>query len=215
MRKLLIAASVLAGLSVGAVASAANSDTMASQAKAYVNLGFGGNNSSLPSNFHYGLRLDHDSRMAARLGREALPAIMQVEFNAKNGFSSAKVNGVPFANRVTRFDEDGGSTTYSVMDWGLLAIGTVGLGFGIAEVLKTKDDSDPGTSTGTTTGTTGGGGLLGTGLLGGTDTTGAGGLLGTGLLGFAGGAYADSVDAERQAWLDGGTGHMGDLNTAR
>lgn len=225
MRKFLIAASVLAGLSVGAIASASNSDDVyGPSAKAYVNFAFGGKSSSVPSNFHYGLRLDQDSRMATRMGRTSLPAIMQADFNLRDGFSRALVNGVPFASHVVAFDEDGGDVGYSALDWGLLAIGAAGLGFGIAEVLKTKDDKDPQSTTGSTTGTTGGGGLLGTGLLGSTTgtttgttgTTTGGGLLGTGLLGFAGGEYGDNrADAERQAWLDGGTGHMGDLHAVR
>ena len=204
MRKFLIAASVLAGLGIGTLASAANSDDIVGQsAKAYMNFGFGGKDSSLPGNFHYGLRLDHDTR-TSQMGQMSRPAIMQVDFNAKNGFSSALVNGVPFASHVSRFDEDGSDTSYTMLDWGLLAVGAVGLGFGIAEVLKTKDDPDskatPTNPTGNTTGS-----LLG-GLLG--------GLLGATYAGGSGSGDS-AADAERQAWLDGGTGQMGDLHAAR
>jgi hypothetical protein len=218
MRKLLIATAIGAGLCVGAVAVAANSDDLAPQARAYMNYGFGGKDSSLPRNFHYGLRLDQDTRLATRIGRESMPSIMQLDFNAKSGFESARVNGVPFASRSLRLNEDGTETSYSVLDWGLLAVGVVGLGFGIAEVVKTKESDDPKT-TGTSTGggTTGGTPTGGT-TTGGTPTGGTtGGLLGTGLLGFTGASYSGdrNVDAERQAWLDGGTGHMGDLNPVR
>jgi hypothetical protein len=199
MRKLLIAAAVGAGLGIGAVAFAANSDDMTTQARAYMNFGFGGKDTSLPRNFHYGLRLDQDNRLAERLGRESMPSIMQLDFNAKDGFETARVNGVPFISRSMRLNEDGSQTSYSALDWGLLAVGAIGLGVGIAEVVKTKSSSNP-TNTSTTTGGT---------------TT--GGLLGTGLLGFTGSNYSgdDKVDAQRQAWLDGGNGHMGDLAPAR
>ncbi len=192
MRKYIIAVAIGAGLGVGALASAANSDNMAPQAKAYLNFGFGGKDTSLPRNFHYGLRLDQDDRVVSRMGRTSMPSIMQLDFNAKDGFQSAYVNGVPFARRFTRFDEDGGESSYSMVDWGLLAIGVAGLGFGIAEVVKTHDSRDP-TSTGGTTGTTGstGSGVAGTGITGttgvaGTGITGTTGVAGTGITGTTG-----------------------------
>lgn len=91
---------------------------------------------------------------------------------------------------------------YNAVDWGLLAVGAVGVGFIASEVSNGDEDPDLGAdggSSGTTTGgTTGGtlGGLLG-GLTGGLTERTPG--------------IGDERNPEHQKWLDGGTGQMGDL----
>lgn len=47
----------------------------------------------------------------------------------------------PAADEVT----DGSFLNYSVVDWGLLAVGAVGLGFAVGEVSNSEDSADPST----------------------------------------------------------------------
>ena len=219
MRKLLIASAVVTGVGFCTGAFAADYASYSPKTTAYLNFGFGGNakNSSVLSSLHYGLRMDQRAASAfSAVGQPVRPAFMQADFNLRDGFSGAMVNGVRFASHVKKFDEDGGDTSYSVVDWGLLAIGAAGLGFGISEVLKTKDSKDP-TSTGATGGTGGNpvigavcslaGGVLGTIGLGGICTA-------SGLAGNSFSAY-EKADYESINWLDSGTGQMGDLRTIR
>lgn len=101
---------------------------------------------------------------------------------------------------------------YNAVDWGLLAVGAVGVGFIASEV--SNGDEDPDLNSSGSSGTTTGGGTLG-GLLGGGTTT--GGTLGGVLGGLTGGlvtresGIGERRDPEYQKWLDGGTGQMGDL----
>lgn len=218
MRKLLIATAVGVGMGIAMMAVAASPDQTSPEMRAYMNLDFGGKDSSLPRNFHYGLRLDQNSRLAARFGRDSLPAITQLVFNGRDGFEKAMVNGVPFATHVRQLNEDGSEGGgYNAWDWGLLTVGVVGLGFGIAEVAKTSESSDPKTtaSSGTTPAPPGG-----------TTPTPPATPAPPCVLPnvppgckFAdvgqGGFELTVEDRQRQEWLDGGTGHMGDLSPAR
>lgn len=140
-------------MGIATLAFAANPAETSPEMRAYVNFDIGSKESNLARSFHYGLRLDQDSRLAARMGRvTALPSLAQVDFNASNGFESARINGVPFASHVRQLNEDGSEGSgYNAWDWGLLAVGVVGLGFGIAEVVKTHDSADPKSSQQTVT----------------------------------------------------------------
>ncbi|MGH8461699.1 MAG: hypothetical protein ACRESS_08845 [Stenotrophobium sp.] len=239
MRKLLI------GIAAGAfisgtvcVAQAAGPDYNNPQAKAYVNLSFGGDSdakSTLTNSLHYGLRLDHNNLLG---NATLLPAISQLDFSL-GGFNDMSVNGVPFLYRAVRLDEDGQTTTYSVWDWGLLAVGVAGLGFAIYEVTKTK--ASPDSTTKTTTVATPNGNVVVTTVNGVVTTvvnavTGAGIPLNTvtgpvltaicGATGAIGGlgcpafssaneralsSVLDERDNQRLEWLNSDNGHMGDL----
>lgn len=102
MRKTIQAALVAAagsGLVFG-VASAAERDTVSPEAKAYLHFSFGGDRSAAASalrGFHYGLRLDHDSRFAAP---ETAP-LMQLDFTA-TGLDQARLNGLSVLKRQYR-----------------------------------------------------------------------------------------------------------------
>ena len=211
MRKLLIASAVVTGLGFCTGAFAADYASYSPKTTAYLNFGFGGSakNSSVLSSLHYGLRMDQSavSTGATVVGQPVRPAFVQADFNLRDGFSGAMVNGVRFASHVNRFDEDGGNTSYSVVDWSLLAIGAAGLGFGIAEVLKTKDSKDP-----TPTSTTGGLGGSGGNIL--CSLPIVNGLCPSSLSGAAG-ASDGMTDYARLNWLDSGKGQMGDLITVR
>lgn len=190
---------------------------------------------------HYGLRMSYDNRLRTATGA-ALPPLAQLDFDTRgNRVGSvggvpfmAKVrpplrqNDGEGGDDVPAGDGSGGGIEF--FDLALLGIGIAGLGYLVYEVAQNDESPNP-TAGGTTTGggllggllggATGGllggatGGLLGGDTTGGTTAGGAtGGLLG-GLLGggyASRGAAAQERDLERQQWLDGGTGQMGDLN---
>ena len=240
MRNFLMAAAVVAGVGVctGAFASDYN-NPFGTKTTAYLNFGFGGSskNNGMLNNLHYGLRMDRANPYQMQVSSQpARPAFVQADFNLRDGFSGAMVNGVRFASHVKSFDEDGGESSYSMMDWGLLAIGAAGLGFGIAEVLKTKDSPDPKTTTQTVTGPNGVTQVITTvnGVV--TSVTNAvAGATGipvpanvvTGItcatlkIACYNQNYSAATDAlaqrdiEREMWLDSGTGQMGDLRPVR
>ncbi|WP_293368623.1 hypothetical protein [Nevskia sp.] len=234
MRKLAVisgAALLLAGTWT-AVAGPNNGISTEPSANAYLSLDFGHPNPARATfaPFHYGLRMSYDNRLRTANGN-VLPPLAQLDFDAR-GNRVGTVGGVPFMARVRpplkqNDGEGGGGPTSGAgsggiefFDLALLGVGVAGLGYLIYEVTANDESPDPVDEGGTTGGGLLGGGLLG-GLLGGgttgtTGTTGGllGGLLGGGTTGgFAGaaGAIPSERDLERQRWLDGGTGHMGDL----
>lgn len=264
MRKFVVAGAASLGL-LGTWAAVANPNDTQPQARAYLSIPFGGapaKNKDLNSPFHYGLRVDYDSRLRTLEGRE-LPALMQLDSDAL-GNRIASVGGVPFAGRIQpplRQNEgdsapaSSGSGGFTFFDWSLLAVGVGGVGYLIYEVSKSKDSPDVqnggGSTTGSTTGTTTGvvtgvvntvtgvvtgvvnavtGTVTGavtnptgvvntvTGVVTGVVNTVTGVLTGT--TGFTGSRSVEGVlpfdpveyDGQSyQQWLDGGTGHMGDL----
>jgi hypothetical protein len=218
------------GLVAGAVASASAAGLNAygsefrggyPEARAYVGFGFD-KPRDMTRPFQYGLRIDHDQRYLS----QPLPPIARVEFD-RDGFSSAALNGINMVQREYQLDQFGtevGEVRYSWADWGLLAVGVVGLGFLIYEIADNESDPDPELLPPDDDNGDNGGGLLGGGLLGGGILGGIlGGLLGGNSLMPGGSLTAtahatDRLDAEareRQRWLDGGTGYMGDLHSQR
>jgi hypothetical protein len=290
MRKVLAAATF--GLVLG-VAGASNSDEHNPESRVYLGFSFGGQKIA-PRNFHYGLRIDHDSRFL----QAPVAPLMQFDFTPR-GFNDAHVNGLSVirpayrlrqaeepasqepaveevtsepaaeapAEEVSEVEEvegegeaaaegepgffsrtwagvtgffdglfgggeeevaedaaapaeapaetaaaddvtEGSFLNYSVVDWGLLAVGAVGLGFAVGEVSNSSDSDDPGATTGgTPTGETAGG--VGDTSVGG-DTS-LGGLTPLGLTSTHIRTELSRESRERLEWLDGGTGHMGDL----
>jgi len=192
------------------------------EARAYFSYTFGGQASrNQPAPLHYGLRLDHDSRLNA-VGADGIriqmPALLQLDRNNR-GETLASANGLPFAGfnlRMRQNDSGSGSSPdsssggssgsssdstnaggWTFFDWSLLAVGLGGAGYLIYDATKGKDSPDGKAGGGTTGGSTTGGGLLGLGLLGLADNPTSYDI--------------DERDFERQHWLDGGTGQMGDL----
>ena len=224
MRKLAVISGAALLLAGTWTAVAGQNDGISTQpsANAYLSLDFGHPNPTQAtfSPLHYGLRMSYDNRLQAANGG-ALPPLAQLDFDAR-GNRIGSVGGVPFMARIRpplkQNDGEGGgeapgssvgSGGIEFFDLALLGVGVAGLGYLVYNVTKGDESPDP------TPGETTGGGLLG-GLLGGaTGGTTGGGLLGTGLLGGFAGAQAQipgERDIERQRWLDGGTGQMGDLN---
>lgn len=294
MRKVLAAATF--GL-VLSVAGASNYDEQSPESRVYLGFSFGGQK-IVPRNFHYGLRIDHDSRFVDG----PVAPLMQFDFTPR-GFNDAHVNGLsvirpayrlrqaeePAAEEPAAVEEvgeepaqpseapaedvaeveevegegeaaaegepgffsrtwagvtgffgglfgggeeevaeqaeepadepaetetadaddvaEGTFLNYSVVDWGLLAVGAVGLGFAVGEVSNGSDSDDPQTDP-TTTGTP----TLPTGLTTGTPTLPIGiPILPTGLNGQDYSGTVSQEMRERMEWLDGGTGQMGDL----
>jgi hypothetical protein len=70
------------------VASATDRDEQAPESRAYLSLSFGGERIA-PRNFHYGLRLDHDSRFVDG----ASAPLMQFDFT-RRGLHDARLNGL-------------------------------------------------------------------------------------------------------------------------
>lgn len=200
MRNILLALTTGAAL-CGTVllAGAAAPDERQPEARAYLNFRFGGATPASES-FFYGLRLDRPV-LAEEAGLR--PALMTVEFT-RGGFSSASLNGMPFVQQLRlNQDEEGSSsdTQWTAIDWGLLAAGVVGVGFAVAEVADSQDESPDPAPGGSTTGDTTG------------DTTGGTCVPGTPLcLPFGARDGGTGVDSTAQVLdLDGGTGYMGDL----
>jgi len=175
------------------------------QARAYLNYSFGGNSHSkgLAAPLHYGLRIDYDSRLRQQNAGVVTTPLLQFDHDNR-GESLALANGVPFAAHNLRMNQDAGSGSstsgsgssnsgWTFFDWTLLAVGLGGTGFLIYEV--TKGHNSPNAAPASST-SSGGGGLLGTGLLGFTEIQ---------------TSYDEGRDFEQQHWLDGGSGQMGDL----
>ena len=249
MRNFLMAAAVVTGVGVCTGAFAADYNNYANpfstKTTAYLNFGFGGSgrNSDILSSLHYGLRMDSANPYVAQANGQPLrPAFVQADFNLHDGFSGAMLNGVRFANHVKSFDEDTGEeTSYSLMDWGLLAVGAAALGFGIAEVVKTHDSPDPkSTSTTTVVQTASGPLTVVVNTVTGTvqqvlntagvpvDVAGLGQSVLNQVCAIApvpgvcltenrlqNASYMQERDIQREIWLDSGNGHMGDLYPVR
>lgn len=137
MRKFLLAAAFGAATVVSSPALADARDS-SPEAVAYLNFAFGGAQQQI-TGLRYGLRLDQDSRY-----RDAqTPSILNLGFN-RAGFEAARVNGMPFAQRITGLNQnDGNEISYTVVDWGVLLLGVAGAGFLIQEVAEGDDDPEP------------------------------------------------------------------------
>ena len=102
-------------------------------------------------------------------------------------------------------------TAYTAADWGLIVLGAAGVAYAGYEVSKSDDDSSAASGN-----STGGGGTTGGGTTGGGSTGGLlGGLLGLSDLEKLGRVNNTNMAREYVEWLDGGSGHMGDLEAAR
>lgn len=237
MRKLAVISGAALLLAGTWTAVAGQNDGISTQpsANAYLSLDFGHPNPAKAtfSPLHYGLRMSYDNRLLSASGN-ALPPLAQLDFDAR-GNRIGSVGGVPFMARIRpplkQNDGEGGgdaptggagSGGIEFFDIALLGVGIAGLGYLIYEVAKNDESPDPTPGETTGGGLLGGstGGLLGGLLGGGTTGSSTGGTTGGGLLGgLLGGGFAGASaqvpgerDIERQRWLDGGTGQMGDLN---
>jgi opacity protein-like surface antigen len=140
MKKIALAAGLaVLGAAAATPAIAADPQDRTPEFRSYLQFQFGGATPALDS-LHYGLRIDHDSRLADR----PMPAIAQLDFGAR-GFSTASVNGLPFVRSLSLQQNDGyEETRWTAIDWGLLAAGVAGLGFIVYEVSDSNDtSSDP------------------------------------------------------------------------
>lgn len=170
-------------------------------ARAYLSIGFDRPPESVRP-MHFGLRFDGNN-LRDWYDR---PAVAQIDFD-RAGLTAATMNGMPLLQRDHALYADEGELVYGPIDWGVLALGALALGYIVYEIADSDsgsaperapedDDNDNGNGNG--------GGLLG-GLLGG-----LGGLLGL---------QAEPSAAEHalgtrsyREWRDGGTGQMGDLD---
>lgn len=228
MKKLAQTSTATALLLSGATtAMAAGIDSGIGAAQLYLRMGFDESAAQHSSQMQYGFALDYDRRNANLPG---VPAA-QVNFDRK-GFLNAWMNGAPFARRVTLQQAEGeaaAGSTYTAVDYGLLAIGALGVGYGISEVVNQKDTPDgsasPSPGPGATPTPSPGGGLplplplpipIPSGGL--PIPIPSGGLplpiplpAGAQLPFMGASAQEREVTPEYQQWLDAGTGGMGDL----
>lgn len=178
-------------------------------ARAYLSYSFGGHNDrTMPAPLHYGLRLDHESR-AGDGSFGTLPAVLQLDHDSR-GQTLASASGITFAGRNLRLhqsDSSGSSSStgggsdsgWSFFDWTLLAVGVGGAGYLIYDATKGHDSPDAKPGSGSGSSSSGGGCILG--------------IIGKGCLTSDGsGINYEQVTPEQIQWLDGGTGHMGDLS---
>lgn len=225
MRKLAQASTALL-LSGASTAMAAGIDSSFGEARLYWRATFG-ERAHQPLGMQYGATLDYDRRYLESDLPQNVAA--HVSFDQK-GFAGAAINGVPFARRVTLQQDEGSSeagSSYTVIDYSLLAIGAAAIGFAIYEVAdgkNTPDAATPGTPPGTPPAQPPSGPSLPGGtpslpggtpsLPGGTPSL-PGGLPATPMSGGTAGAFSSFaervVTPEYQEWLDAGTGGMGDL----
>lgn len=134
------------------------------------------------------------------------------------------MNGMPFARRMTLQQAEGeaaAGTTYTAVDYGLLALGVAGIGYTISEVINQTDTPDaagtpsPTPATPTPSPTPAPGGLpipapSGGGLP--VPAPSGGGLPVPAPFAGSNGYFEErDVTPEYQQWLDAGTGGMGDL----
>lgn len=225
MRKLAQASTALL-LSGASTAMAAGIDSSFGEARLYWRATFG-ERAHQPLGLQYGATLDYDRRYL----QSDLPqnVAAHVSFDQK-GFAGAAINGVPFARRVTLQQDEGASeagSSYTVIDYSLLAIGAAAIGFGIYEVAdgkNTPDAATPATPPGNPPAQPPSGpsvpglpGLPGLpGAPGGTPSLPSlPSLPGAPMSGGTVGAFSSfaerTVTPEYQQWLDAGTGGMGDL----
>ncbi len=97
----------------------------------------------------YSFVVDYDRRFG---DAPPVPAV-QVNFD-RRGLMQAYMNGMPFARRMSLMQTEGdagaaaGGTSYTAVDYGLLAIGALGIGYGISSVVDQKDTPDAAGSAG-------------------------------------------------------------------
>lgn len=208
MRMTLLAATLVGLTGAMGNAVAADPSQRAPTAAAFVEFDFGGAKTlSSDSSLRYGLQLDHDRRFAD------VPAapMFRMAFTPQ-GFNIAALNGLPFAYRSTTVSQTGEALEYTVFDYGLVALGAIGIGFAVAEIADADDETpDPAPSQ------TGDGETSGEGSVIGDIIDGVGdvvdGILGGG---FRSAPTGWSVNRSHEsAWLSASFGQMGDLDSDR
>lgn len=170
-------------------------------ARAYLSLHFGGQPIKHRYPVHIGLRLDRNIHAD---WTQTTP-MAQIDFD-RAGFNTAELGGMPLIQRQYALNQKEGDIIYNWTDWGLVALGVAGLGYVIYEVADSDESPEPQREDGD-----GGNGDGGDGGDGGGDGGLLGGLLGGGT-GFLESPHGSLTEAEYREWLDGGTGHMGDID---
>lgn len=189
MQKKLIVAAILGVTGSFSAAQAADPTQARPEARAQMQIQFGGSQ-VLAQRMNFRFLVDHDRRAVDA----SVPALFQMDFTA-DGLGSARFNGVPFAQRQLAAQQAEGETAFTVFDWTLLAIGAAGIGVVVADIADHEETETP---VGATSGSDSGGGDSGGGI-----------LPDLGL--FTSHPASHGLDAEYRAWLDNGTGQMGDL----
>lgn len=236
-RSLVVTGIVLAQIVAGGVAVAADRFAQQPECSAYVTLGFGGPRTpQLP--LHYGLMMRYDGGAQPLAGSRPPTPLLAMDFDAA-GTAVAVVSGLPLvahlgadarAARGQSPHEEADVTSMSgMMDWGLMGLGVAGVGYGLSQATGTTDQNaalqpgagivdgslsrslnllsqtvagveDPAAPSPTLTPTPPYRALPDLMLLSGAPPL------------VFGACDGERPSAAYQHWLDGGTGHMGDLN---
>ena len=140
MKSTWLASLGLAALTASGNALAADARDRAPVASAFVTLAFGGERAPAADHrLRDGLMIDHDRRFSDA----PVSPIFQLAMTPK-GFDSAALNGLPFAYRMTQVNQAGEALEYTMIDYGLVALGAVGIGFAVAEIADAEDETpDP------------------------------------------------------------------------
>lgn len=137
MRKGLIAATCFGLLTSASAVQAIEPERRLPAAIAYFDVGFGGAREVMQNaSMNYGLKIDHDRRF----GDVPPSPLFQMAFNDQ-GFRSAAFNGLPFAARVTQLDLAGDELTHTTFDYGLAALGLLGVGYAIYEIVDAPSET--------------------------------------------------------------------------
>lgn len=204
MKSTWLAGLCLAALGASGTLHAADARDRAPVASAFLTLSFGGDKASAADQrLRYGMMIDHDRRFA-----DAPPAPMFTLTMSPQGFDSAALNGLPFAYRMTQVNQAGEALEYSVFDYGLVALGVVGLGFAVAEIADAEDETPDPTAAPDNNGSSGEDSALG-GLLDGVGDI-VDGILGGG--GFRDQPLITTDVTVRSFSADPMRGDMGDLH---
>ena len=135
------ALSALVCMFVSSWSLASNNEDYSPQFKAYTNFNFGAPKAQV-SGFHYGLRIDQDSREQLVFGVHK-PSILQVDFSKESGYESTKLYGMPLAAPKYQTDLIGADSTLGKTLWfgSIFILG--GVVYGIHELTHNKHDDPP------------------------------------------------------------------------
>lgn len=202
MRKLAQTSTALL-LGTATAAFAGSGDVTSIEAMAY--LRFGVHNSIKQAvDVQYGLGLDYRSPHETQQLR---PAMAQLNFD-RRGFVNAWLNGLPVAHTMRLNQEEGataGDMVYTSVDWAMVALGVVGVGFVASEASNVDEKTaavppasppaPPGPSIPIPTPSVPAPSIP------------LPGMAGSNLYGL----QYEVRDVQHQLWLDSGSGQMGDL----
>lgn len=148
MRRSILAAAVI-GLAASTTASASDLGQRSPEGLMFLQMGFGGGSAqTMVQKLRYGFQFD----VAHGHEADARPSLLRMEFNgntlAPMGLGALEVGGVNILRTHYRLNANGTFSGYTVVDYGLLALGIAGVAVVGSEALDgdetPKPQADPG-----------------------------------------------------------------------